>query len=190
MKLILLLIFNILMLGNCYSQTSKKHKTLPYSTKKNTYICFKGGLASSQIRYTTTSKFTIADLYGGLSFDNPISYNKSIEVDLLFSYFGSSHFVELPLLFKFFLSKKTNILTGIAPNILVDALSPNPSDVYSDLDVFGLSGLLGGQHYYTKKWYVEAYYSRGFISQFEDEEFNRRNGIRDTFRIGVGYILN
>lgn len=190
MKFVLFLLFNISMLYHGYAQTSKKYKTLPYSTNKSTYISLKGGLTSSQIRYTTsTSNPTFAEIYGGLSFDNPISYNKSIEIDLLFSHFGSNHFIELPLIFKLFLSRKTNIITGITPNILMDALSEDPSDVYSNLDVFGLSGLLGGQHYYTKKWYIEAYYSRGFITQFNDENAGHIDGIRDTFRIGIGYII-
>jgi len=193
MRLIAFLIPFCLSIHVGYAQQLNKRRILPYSNKKQTYISLKGGLTSTQIKYESAiHEYSFIELYGGLSLDRPISKNMSIETDILFSYFGTSHFIELPLKFKFFISPKTNILTGISPNFLLDALATDSmnTDLYGGTKVFGLSGLLGVQYYHTKHWFIEAYYSHGFISQFNNDLSNHKNGVRHTFRIGIGYILD
>lgn len=175
---------------NCFSQTSRKFRTLPFSTKMKTYTNVKLGISSSHIRYkTSNSDIDNPNQWVGITFDKPFSYNNSIEFGVLFCYFESNHFLELPVLYKFFISRKTNLSAGVSPNILVDALSPLPLENYSKTNVFGFSGLIGIQHYYSKKWFLELYYSRGFKTQFEQEDLNLINGVRDTYRIGIGYVI-
>ena len=195
MKHLLLLAFVFSIGSLSYAQGYRNPKVLPYqSADKPLFFGIKGGLNSTQFRFNEGSTYwdiEPIEVYGTLFIEHPFRNNKSIEAGLTFSYYTNEHFVEMPLLFKFFLSKRFATTIGIQPSLYLDELVEecHGCPEFDEVDNFGFAARLGGQYYLSKHVFIEGYYARDFVSQFNEPAFDSTNGKRDVIRLGGGVVF-
>jgi len=178
MKLHLLFAFIILTICKTNAQNEKK-----------TIFGFKGGYNKSIVDAKelngTESGYIGYELYGGFFADTELNKNFNLENELLFSYTDDYHFIEIPIHLKYRIKRKWFIMLG--PKL--DFIADNDNDDFEAgyrFKNFGVSGELGIQYHFSKRFFVETRYSRSFTSQIDDLALDFYGGKRHTFRIGLG----
>ena len=178
MKLHLLFAFIILTICKTNAQNEKK-----------TIFVFKGGYNKSIVDAKeldgTESGYIGYELYGGFFADTELNKNFNLENELLFSYTDDYHFIEIPIHLKYRIKRKWFIMLG--PKL--DFIADNDNDDFEAgyrFKNFGVSGELGIQYHFSKRFFAETRYSRSFTSQIDDLALDFYGGKRHTFRIGLG----
>lgn len=183
--------------NNCYSQKLKteniENNVFKYINEKNN-IRLTLGFATSKMKFEChTLRSKEAELYGGILIKNPLFHKNSLETGLIYSYvrtpyFKRCHFIEIPVKYSYSIIPRIHIYTGVTLSILYNAHVEDLNNDY-ELQMFGLYGMLGGEYYFTKKWFVDVSYTLGLSSQFEDFAHKQGKATRDYFRLGIGYVF-
>lgn len=150
---------------------------------------FKGGYNRSIIDGNeldgTKTGYIGNELYGGFFSDTRLNTKWNIENEILFSFTDDYHFLEIPVHLKYRIMHKWFILFGPKLDIIVDDDNDEFESRYRFKN-FGVSGELGIQYDFTKRFFAETRYSRSFTSQVNDLFLEIYNGKWRTFRIGLG----
>lgn len=178
MKKIIITCFIILNYINTNAQTENK-----------TTFGFKGGYNNSivdgkELNGTKTG-YIGYELYGSFFADTELNKILNLENEILFSYTDDFHFIEIPVHLKYRIKQKWFILAG--PKL--DFIADNDNDSFEAnyrFKNFGVSGELGLQYHFSKRFFAETRYSRSFTSQITNLGLDIYNGKRHTFRIGLG----
>lgn len=178
MKKKILLTFILLSFFNLYAQKENK-----------TTFGFKGGYNNSIVEGTeldgTKTGYSGIELYGSFFADTELNPKWNLENEILFSYTDDYHFLEIPVHLKYKLYEKWNVFLGPKLDFILD----NDNDDFESgyrFKNFGVSGELGVQYNFSKRFFAETRYSRSFTSQIDDLVLEIYNGKRHTFRIGLG----
>lgn len=178
MKLHLLFLVIILTIFNTNAQNEKK-----------TIFGFKGGYNKSIVDAKeldgTESGYIGYELYGGFFADSELNKNFNLENELLFSYTDDYHFIEIPIHLKYRIKSKWFIMLGPKLDFIVDDDNDDFEAGYKFKNL-GVSGELGIQYHFSKRFFAETRYSRSFTSQIDDLVLDFYGGKRHTFRIGLG----
>jgi hypothetical protein len=158
-------------------------------TENKTIFGFKGGYNKSIVDAKepdgTESGYIGYELYGSFFADTELSKKLNLENELLFSYTDDYHFIEIPIHMKYRIKSKWFVLAG--PKL--DFIADNDNDGFEAgyrFKNFGVSGELGIQYHFTKRFFAETRYSRSFTAQIDDLALDFYGGKRHTFRIGLG----
>ncbi len=178
MKKILILSFVVLNFLNLNAQITNK-----------TTFGFKGGYNKSIVDGKepdgTKTGYIGYELYGSFFADTELNNILNLENEILFSYTDDYHFIEIPVHLKYRIKQKWFVLAG--PKL--DFIADNDNDDFEAgyrFKNFGVSGELGLQYHFSKRFFAETRYSRSFTSQIDDLVLDIYNGKRHTFRIGLG----
>ena len=178
MKKIVILSFVILNYLNISAQTTSQ-----------TSFGFKGGFNKSIVDGKepdgTKTGYIGYELYGSFFADTELNKTLNLENEILFSYTDDYHFIEIPVHLKYRIKQKWFVLAG--PKL--DFIADNDNDDFEAgyrFKNFGVSGELGLQYHFSKRFFAETRYSRSFTSQIDDLVLDIYNGKRHTFRIGLG----
>lgn len=178
MKLNLLIAFFVLIFSQSKAQTEKK-----------TIFGFKGGYNNSIVDAKeldgTESGYSGIELYGGFFADTELSKKFNLENELLFSYTDDYHFIEIPIHLKYRVKSKWFFLLGPKLDFIADNDNESTEANYRFKN-FGVSGEVGIQYLFSKRFFAETRYSRSFTSQIDDFALGFFGGKRHTFRIGLG----
>ena len=175
-----LIVFGIILLNYFYVNAQ---------TDKKTTFGFKGGYNKSIVDGKepdgTDTGYIGYELYGSFFADTELNNKWNLENEILFSYTDDYHFIEIPVHLKYRIEKKWFILLG--PKL--DFIADNDNDGFEGgyrFKNFGVSGEIGVQYSFTKRFFAETRYSRSFTSQIDDLALDIYGGKRHTFRIGLG----
>lgn len=162
---------------------------LKAQTENKTIFGFKGGFNKSTVDGKepdgTKTGYIGYELYGSFFADTELNKKWNLENEILFSYTDDYHFIEVPVHLKYRIKKKWAILLGPKLDFIVD----NDNDDFESgyrFKNFGVSGELGVQYSFTKRFFAETRYSRSFTSQIDDLVLDIYGGKRHTFRVGLG----
>jgi hypothetical protein len=158
-------------------------------TENKTIFGFKGGYNKSIVDGKepdgTETGYIGYELYGSFFADTELNKNWNLENEILFSYTDDYHFIEIPVHLKYRIKQKWFILAG--PKL--DFIADNDNDGFEAgyrFKNFGVSGELGIQYHFSKRFFAETRYSRSFTAQIDDLALDIYGGKRHTFRIGLG----
>jgi hypothetical protein len=188
------LLLPIFLLSFLTGSGQNKSKDLEPETKDHKHVKtifgFKGGYNNSVIngRELSGAKtgYTGGELYGAFFADTRITKKISFENELLFSWTDDYHFIEIPLHLKFTFAGKWNVFAGPKLDIIADKSNAYFESGRFDFRHFGVSGELGVQYNFTRWFFAETRYSKGFTKQVNDSWLDINGGKRNTFRIGAG----
>ena len=158
------------------------------SIKKTTFG-FKGGLNKSIVDGNepdgTKTGYIGYELYGSFFADTELNSVLNLENEILFSYTDDYHFIEIPVHLKYRVKQKWFVFVG--PKL--DFIADNDNDDFEAgyrFKNFGVSGEIGVQYHFAKRFFAETRYSRSFTSQIDDLVLDIYNGKRHTLRFGLG----
>ena len=120
-------------------------------SKKKSIFGSKGGLNKSYIVAENKDFYTGVELYAGLFIDTNLKEKLNIQNEILFSYTYDYHFIEIPILLKYNLSKKWSFFVGPKLDFIID----DDNDYFEygyQFKNFGVSGVFGGQYDFTKRF--------------------------------------
>ena len=161
--------------------------SLNAQTDNKTTFGFKGGYNKSIVDGKepdgTETGYIGYELYGGFFADTQLSQHWNIENEILFSYTDDYHFIEIPLHMKCRIMEKWFVMAGPKLDFIADDDNEEPGYRFKN---FGVSGELGIQYHFTKRFFAETRYSRSFTAQVDDLQLDIYGGKRHTFRIGLG----
>ena len=162
-------------------------------SETKTTFGFKGGYNKSIVDGRepdgTRTGYIGYELYGSFFADTQLNKNWNLENEILFSFTDDYHFIEIPVHLKYRIKEKWFILLG--PKL--DFIADNDNDYFEAgyrFKNFGVSGELGVQYHFTKRFFAETRYSRSFTAQIDDLVLDIYGGKRHTFRIGAGIKFN
>lgn len=168
MKKTILLISVFFISYAVYAQETET--VIPFKTK----FGVKGGL--SAVSYSFQNYGT--SFYVGLFSETRLSRKWSIQNEILIS--PSETFLEIPVLIKYHINDKFEILLGPKLDIIID--DRNRSSIRNEPINFSLDA--GVLYNISKRFFVEGRYSKGLT----DPRFGLdRESAIDTFKIGVGF---
>lgn len=158
-------------------------------SESKTTFGFKGGYNKSIVDGKepdgTATGYIGYELYGSFFADTELNSKWNLENEILFSYTDNYHFIEIPVHLKYRIKQKWFVLLG--PKL--DFIADNDNDDFEAgyrFKNFGVSGELGIQYNFTKRFFAETRYSRSFTAQIDDLGLDIYGGKRHTFRIGAG----
>lgn len=156
-------------------------------TERKSTFGFKGGYNKSKVsgKELDGSKtgYVGGEVYGGFFSDTELTNRLNFENELLFSFTDDYHFLEIPIHLKYRIKEKWFLLMGPKLDFIID--NDNVETGYRFKN-FGVSGELGLQYHFWKRFFAETRNSRSFTSQIDDLGLDIYGGKRHTFRFGVG----
>lgn len=157
--------------------------------EKKTVFGFKGGINRSVVNGIepdgTKTGYVGIELYGSFFADTELLDKWNLENEILFSYTDDYHFIEIPLHMKYGFHKNWFALAG--PKL--DFIADNDNDPFESnyrFKNFGVSGEVGIQYHFVKRFLVEMRYSKSFTRQIDDLALDIFEGKRNTLRFGLG----
>ncbi len=129
----------------------------------------------------------IDEAYAGLVVEKQIGQKSYVQSGLIFSFTESVNFIELPIFYKYNFLQNFSFLIGPKIEYIPDKQFNNN---YFFKRRFGFSANLGLDYQLSKKWILEAYYSKAFVKQYDDWDLDYYDSKRNVYRIGVSYFFN
>lgn len=164
--------------------------TAAAQSEKKTIFGFKGGWNKSTVLgyelNGAKTGYIGFELYGAFFADTRLSEKWHLENELLFSYTDDYHFVEIPIHLKRKFYKKWFVLAGPKLDIIADNDNDPFEAPFYRFRNFGVSGELGVQYHFSKRFFAETRYARSFMSQIDNLALDIQDGKRHTFRLGLG----
>lgn len=157
-----------------YGASAQETETvIPFKTK----FGIKGGLT-----FLTNSNLEFNEsAYVGLFSETRISKKWSLQNEVLIS--PSEGFLEIPILIKYHINDKFEILLGPKLDLIVDGVNDFPRRNGN----INLSLAAGVQYNISKRFFIEGRYSKGLT----DPRFGfDRDTAIDTFKFGIGFKFN
>ena len=174
-----------LLLFSCLSMTIVAQSRKIEPTKQTTFG-FKGGFNKSVINgrefgsCLARAGYVGYEMYGGLFSNTKLSEKLNLENELLFSYTDEYIFIEIPIHLKYKIREKWSVLLGPKMDFI-----PSKYANY-EFEPMGISAELGVQYDINKRYFAELRISKGFTQQVNDFVLNIYDGVRNTFRFGLG----
>ena len=131
--------------------------------------------------------FSGSTIYGSLFTEKSISETMFLGTELTFSWVNDWNLVEIPFHLRQILNKQISVFAGPKFDLAVDKLFDNTKEQNSKF--FGVSAEVGAQYSFSKHVFAEGKYSFGVTRSFYDSEFDINKGLRNNFRLGIGYCF-
>lgn len=159
-------------------------------SEKKTIFGFKGGWNKSIVKgyelNGSKTGYIGFEWYGAFFADTRLSENWHLENELLVSYTEDYHFVEIPIHLKYRFEKKWFVLVGPKLDIIADDDNDPYEAPFYRFRNLGVSGEIGVQYHFLKRFFAETRYSRSFMKQIDELGLENYGGKTNTIRIGLG----